>query len=248
MRKIAIIALSLFTAAAAQAQTTSGKVSYKETIKLDIALDGEMAQFAAMLPKEQAFNKTLYFSPDASLYQFDKAPENQELDHTEGNATIKIKMDRPEEKTYTDIKGKKKIEQKEFMTRKFLVTSDIGKTDWKLTGKQKTILGYPSQEARMKKDTTEIVAWFTPAIPVSTGPMGMTGLPGLILEVNYGKLITMEATNVTAMAVDKSLLVKPKDGKKVTEDEMEAIIEEKTKEMQQQYGGDGKRVIIKMER
>ena len=130
----------------------------------------------------------------------------------------------------------------------FVMTFDEEKTDWKLTGKQKTILGYPSQEAKMKQDTTEIVAWFTPAIPVSSGPMGMNGLPGMILEMNYGKLITIEAKNVTAMAVDKSVLVKPKDGKKVTKDEMEAIIEEKTKEMQQQFGGDGKRVIIKMER
>ena len=171
MRKIAIAAFALVTAGSAQAQVTSGKVTYKETIKLDIALEGDMAQFAAMLPKEQVFNKTLYFSPDASLYEFDKAPEKQELDHTEGNATIKIKMDRPDEKTYLDIKAKKKIEQKEFMTRKFLVTSDVGKSEWKMTGKQKTILGYPSQEARMMRDTTEVTVWFTPAIPVSTGPI-----------------------------------------------------------------------------
>ena len=109
MRKIAIVVFSLFSALNVQAQTTSGKVTYKETIKLDINFEGDMAQFAAMLPKEQVFNKTLYFTPEASLYQFDKAPENQEVDHTEGNATIKIKMDRPDEKIYMDIKAKKKI-------------------------------------------------------------------------------------------------------------------------------------------
>jgi GLPGLI family protein len=32
-----------------------------------------------------------------------------------------------------------------------------------------------------------ITAWYTPEIPVSQGPEGYWGLPGLILEVNDGK-------------------------------------------------------------
>jgi GLPGLI family protein len=232
------------------AQTTTGKVSYKETIKLDINIDKEMEQFAAMLPKEQTFKKVLYFTPDASLYENDKAATQPQSDfsHAEGRAEVQIKIHRPEEKTYCDLKEKKKLEQKEFMSRKFLINSDMGDVQWKLTGKQKTILNYPCQEAIAKKDTNEVQAWFTSAIPVGAGPSGYGNLPGLILEMNVGKNITVAAINVDAGAVDKSVIVKPKEGKKVSEKEFRGIVAEKQKEMQEQFGGSGNRVIIREER
>ena len=40
------------------------------------------------------------------------------------------------------------------------------------------------QESKPKTKTVNITAWFTPQIPVSTGPAKHGGLPGLILEVN----------------------------------------------------------------
>ena len=43
-------------------------------------------------------------------------------------------------------------------------------------------LKFGNYKPKMKKITIE--AWFTPQIPVATGPSKHSGLPGLILEVS----------------------------------------------------------------
>jgi hypothetical protein len=57
--------------------------------------------------------------------------------------------------------------------------------------------------------------------------------------------------HIVAQKVDKTqpdakMFVKPKEGKKVKPYEFKKIVDEKTKEMQEQYGGKGN-VIIKIE-
>jgi GLPGLI family protein len=241
---IAAVAFSL----ASFAQTNSGKVTYKETINLAAAmqhveLEGEMAaQLADLLPKEQVIQKELYFSPDASLYA--DAPRKEEK-YKENNG-IHIDMRMPEEKAYRDIKTGETLEQKDFMSRKFLV-SEKSKTTWKMTGKQKTILNYPCQEAVTTKDSNEISVWFTPAIPVSTGPRGLGGLPGLILEANVDKLLTITATSIEPGTADVKKIVKPTEGKKMTEKQFEAMMQEKAKEMGME-GGHGANITIKTNR
>jgi NAD-dependent dihydropyrimidine dehydrogenase PreA subunit len=115
-----------------------------------------------------------------------------------------------------------------------------------LTGKQKTILGMPCQQALLKKDKDTVEAWFTPAIPVSAGPMGLAGLPGMILEATQ-RNVSFVATAFTPGTADAALIVKPKEGKKVTGEEYDKIVEKKTKEMADEYGGNGN-VIIKVNR
>ncbi|RYD57837.1 MAG: GLPGLI family protein [Sphingobacteriales bacterium] len=245
MKKLIIATIVLCSAFAAKAQVTSGTVSYKETIKLDIALEGEMAQFAEMLPKEHSFKKIMYFSPEASLYVVDKKATEDKV-KTEGNGiAAMISANVPEEKYYRDLKNNTSTTQRDFMSRKFLVTSDAkSKQSWKMTGKQKQILGYPCQQAIMQKDSQQIVAWFTPAIPVATGPGELSGLPGLILEATIDKMYIIEAVAVTPGAVDKKLFVKPTEGKKMTNEQFEAMMKEKTKEMEAQFGGGGNGNVI----
>jgi GLPGLI family protein len=102
---------------------------------------------------------------------------------------------------------------------------------WKLTGKQKTILNYTCTEAVKTDSLRTVTAWFTSAIPVPAGPENYVGLPGMVLEVNInnGETIIM-AVSINA-ALDEEELVKPEDGKQVTEEEFNAIVDEKLKEM-----------------
>jgi GLPGLI family protein len=241
------IILTLFTFACVLpvfAQVTSGKVTYKETIKIGLALEEheEAAQFAAMLPKEQSFQKILTFTPEASLYQPDAKPADKPADQNPMSVIINMAM--PQEKTYHDIKAGKTISQKEFMSRKFLVTGDAKKTTWKMTGQQKKILGYPCMQAVTTKDSEQVVVWYTPAIPVSTGPMEANGLPGLVLGIEVGKLYSLEAVKLEPGNIDKKDIQKPTEGKKVTNEEYEKIVMEKTKEMAESMDG-GRNVIIR---
>jgi GLPGLI family protein len=70
-------------------------------------------------------------------------------------------------------------------------------------------------------------------------------LPGMVLEVN----INNGEQVITALSIDKqvetALIVKPKDGKKVTDEEFNKIVEEKLKEMGVEGGRPG--VVIKIE-
>ncbi len=236
--------IAMFQIASAQNEVkkaVAGTVKYEEKAKLDIKLEGDGAQFAHMLPKERKSNKVLVFNNDAALYTNDKAATEDESMALEGEGgMMQIRMMEPDNKLFTDLKNKKQIEQREFMTRMFLIESQMGTSPWKLTGNEKTILGFTCQEATMEKDSVKTVAWFTPSIPVSAGPSTYNNLPGLVLQVDIKdgtRVIT--ATSVDQEVVDVAKLVKPKEGKKVSEAEFKAIVDEKMKEMGVEGGPSG---------
>jgi GLPGLI family protein len=248
MTRFILSVAALVVASAAVAQAPSGKIVFEETVKMEIKLQGEDAErFKDLIPKERKMLKTLYYTPESSVYLTEKKESEDLQQETEG-AVVRIKMGNAEEKVFCDLKNGVRLEQKEFMSRKFLVTGELGIKTWKMTGNQRTILGYPCQEAVQQDSLNKTVVWFTPAIPVSAGPGSFAGLPGMVLLVNMneGKYV-MEAKSVEPGTVDQALLVKPKEGKKVTQEEYKKIVDEKMKEMQVGNGGSGGNMIIRME-
>lgn len=104
----------------------------------------------------------------------------------------------------------------------FLV-KDTFISDWKITKEQKQIGKYLCFKAIKKCepcDTADEV-WFTPEISVPFGPLGYSGLPGLILEVKK-KLFTLSLTSITFNTNDVEIM-KPSKGKIVTIDEYKEI-------------------------
>jgi len=85
-----------------------------------------------------------------------------------------------------------------------------------------------------------VTAWYTPQIPVSTGPGVYQGLPGLILEINADKTV-MLCTKVVMNADEKNAIEKPEKGEIVTREEYNTIVKNKIEEMRQMYGGRGGR-------
>lgn len=84
-----------------------------------------------------------------------------------------------------------------------------------------------------------VTAWYTPQIPVSTGPGEYQGLPGLILEVQADKTV-MLCTKVVMNPEDKEAIERPENGDPVTRDEYNKIMKDKIKEMREMYGGRGR--------
>ena len=156
-------------------------------------------------------------------------------------------MQAPDNRYWCDLKNNACLDQRDFMQRKFLIERDLQSSDWKLTSNQKKILNYPCQEATRQDGDRKITAWFTPAIPVSLGPASYTGLPGLVLEVSIDDGDqTITATSVKMGETNTSAIEKPKEGKKVTQEEFDKIREEKMKEMGIENGSGGN-VIIRIE-
>lgn len=258
MKRILAISIGLmaFTFLGAQSDPAkairSGKVVYEEKAKLEIHLEGDAAELAAALPKERKSQKSLLFNENASLYTNEKQEEEAPEQMVEGGGMIVMaKMMEPDNKMFTDFAAKKQIEQREFMTRMFLIEKELGVSDWKLTGNARDILGYPCQEAvRQPNDSTKIVAWFTPAIPIPSGPGEYLNLPGLVLavEMDNGDH-TITAKSIEAMEVDNKMLAKPKEGKKTTEEGFRKIVDEKMKEMGAEGGsGHGNQIMIRIEK
>ncbi len=224
-----------------------GLVNYEEVIKFDIKLDSMPSEIQAMMPKEQRLKKVLYFNNEISVYKKSGQNEESGMVQESENSSMKIYISEPDEIVCKDFKNNKKIEQKDFMNRMFLVESDLNKMEWKLSGKQKIILGYPCQEATRQDSTKKITAWFTPVISISTGPSEFGNLPGLILEVNINNGdINIIAKSIELKKLNEKQLEKPKKGKKVSKEEYDEIVAKKTKEMGVD-GGNGTQVIMKME-
>ncbi|NTW25535.1 MAG: GLPGLI family protein, partial [Lentimicrobium sp.] len=240
MKKIMTLCAALMVALSAMAQ--SGSVVYTETMKLDIHIDGMGADMAEMLPKERKVSRVLHYTPDACIYLNSENIDEQEVtEEMAGGGTMVFKMQEPNEQRYFDIKNQKVIEQRDFMSRMFLIESPVDSIPWKLTGNRRNILGFQCIEAVYQKDTIITVAWFSPEISVPAGPGKYYGLPGMVLEVNIddGKQL-ISAISVTEGDV-ASLIVKPKQGKKVSRAEFDKIVEEKTGEVQ---GGGGATFVI----
>ncbi len=87
----------------------------------------------------------------------------------------------------------------------------------------------------------EIVAWYSPQIPVSQGPGEYWGLPGLILEVSAGN-VTMLCSKIIINPQEKTKIEAPEKGKVVTKKEYNAIITGKMQELRNSRGrGNGRR-------
>lgn len=84
----------------------------------------------------------------------------------------------------------------------------------------------------------EIVAWYTPDIPISNGPENYYGLPGLILEVSAGKT-TLLCSKIVLNIKDKKEIKAPTNGKVVTQTEYDDIVKKKMEEVMEMNSGRG---------
>jgi GLPGLI family protein len=229
------------------AQNTSGIITYQETVKMQINVEGMTEEVRKMIPSEQKFSKMLIFNENAALYK--DVEQNEESNDVQGTAAggaeIHFKMARPMSRYYFDMENGKTIDNFEFFGRTFLIEEEMGLKKWKLTGDQKELLGYKCQKAVLQDTLRKVEAWFTPQIPVAVGPGEFADLPGMVLEVSVGgqRARSVVATKVELKTPEKDALEKPTKGKSVTREEFNKIRDEKMKEMNAQGGNGVIRVI-----
>lgn len=221
---------------------TSGVISYQETMKLEIEMDNTPGgvDLSGMLPSSRSVSKKLIFDSKESIYiDTGDAPEDIEMSSDDGSIKIQLMQSDIESKLYTDHKNNICLDQQGFMGKTFLINKPIEKIKWKITPEKIKYLDYECMKATTTdEEGVEIVAWFAPAIPVKAGPAEYGQLPGAILMLSKGdKELEIKATKIEMGEVDE--IKKPNDGKKVTKEEYDKIVEEKMKEMAKEYGGHG---------
>ncbi|CAM3837912.1 GLPGLI family protein [Flavobacterium cucumis] len=75
----------------------------------------------------------------------------------------------------------------------------------------------------------EVIAWYSPDIPVNQGPENYWGLPGLILEVSDGKTVIL-CSKIVINPKKKKEIKAPKKGTIVTQGAYDKIVAEKMEE------------------
>ncbi|MFT7589971.1 MAG: GLPGLI family protein [Limisphaerales bacterium] len=248
------IALGLCLNLSAQKE---GMIEYEEVMQININLEEipeEFRKFAENMPKERKSNMVLLFNTEKSMYKESSIPvemENNPFGEGRGHGG-RMRMMGGNGELYKDIKADKGIRFIDMMGAKFLIQLPAEKTKWKLSNTQKEIAGYVCIKATAIVDSSEVIAWFTPQVPVAVGPQGFGDLPGAILmletKVDRGLLI-VRAKEVKLEALKKEI-EEPKKGDKVTEEEFETMMRERMEQMREQFnnqrenGGDGDRIII----
>lgn len=232
---------------------TEGKIIYTESVKFEMEIpdseDEEIKKLMAQMPKEQTFPKMLLFIEAEWLYADVPGSEDEgtvELSHESEGMDFQMKIERPVDIKYGNLDEDLFLNQREFFGRKFLITDKLEKQAWKMTGEQRKIGEYVCQKATAEIDSQQVVAWFTPQILVSAGPDGYGGLPGLILEleIDNGKRHVI-ATRIELKPLEEGTFERPDKGKKVSREEFKQIETEKRKEMNEQNGGPGVRIMIR---
>ncbi|MEM6685589.1 MAG: GLPGLI family protein [Bacteroidota bacterium] len=263
--KSIIIGIFMLINALLHAQDFQGVATYKTSMKMDIKLDSvaqgqginkEMQeQLSAMLQKQFQKEYTLTFTSSESVY---KQEEQLAAPSPQSNGfQVMVVGNGQSDVLYKNTKEKRYTQAQEVLGKKFLVQDELKTDDWKLENETKFIGQYTCYKAtrtiemekmtsmtvnsddetpKVTKEKVTVTAWYTPEVPVTTGPDMFWGLPGLILEVNDGTRM-MVCSKIVLNPKNKVSIKEPSKGKQVNGAEFKEIMDKKTKEMSERYRG-----------
>ena len=242
---------ALFITVTAIAQDFRGIAEYdsKTTLEWDFQ-GGANTEWEAEQQKQlqKALQKkyTLKFDKTQSLY------EEQEKLSEPAPAGLAVEIVLPGSGTnYKNLKEKQFTLESDIFGKEFLIVDTLINHQWKVTGETKKIGSYicykatytiKAESQRQQTDKPVdilgyaqekdyvVTAWYTPDIPVSTGPANYWGLPGLILEVNDGTTVLL-CSKITINPKQKIEITAPKKGQKVTQAEFDKIMGKKSQQM-----------------
>lgn len=140
---------------------------------------------------------TLFIGDKVSLFKSDQKAKSDSLKEvivknsmnniTSGNINLDFsKVPRVNMNQEVLLKdGKLTIYDKVF---KYLFSFEpVNKVNWSLVNETKKINSYNCKKAVGKYGKRNLIAWYTPDVPVSEGPYTFKGLPGIIVQLNDEK-------------------------------------------------------------
>lgn len=203
MKKIIPILFVLFCSAHVSSQISSGKLIYNvdmdrfqksnEENSNGNSSDNLLAQTAELSKNYQV---ELLFANDISVFKHQRALTK---DGDEFGDLVKDLILNGE--YFSNQKDSAQLYISEFQGKVSNVKSKFKKRDWVLSKEQKKIGEFTCYKATFFKDILgekrEIIAWYTPEIPVSLGPKDYVGnLPGMILELDE-PLVRFRCSDIT---------------------------------------------------
>jgi GLPGLI family protein len=220
--KYALILLSLFLNYNTQETFKTSKVIYKIERTKDKSRDvyGKNKEINKSLTKVNDnvaeiatdFTYTMYFNENESYYSMDEYTPDETVNDWYYSLALFVggkgnfyqnKIKGISIRQYEDESG-------------FIRVKDTLYKKWNITNEVSTINGIKVIKATYK----DFIVWFAPEIPVPFGPMGLGGLPGLILRSSDGHF-DIYASEIHLNESDHSIK-EPKKGKLMTIQEKKA--------------------------
>lgn len=231
---------------------TSGTITYEKVINYDFKLkekpktdrDHRRNAMLSQLPKTGKEVYDLKFTSTTSLYSRNTAKEptlSPRMAHMVERMSFFKEPKEELKELYIDLEKGELTRQVEFMTREFILESELEKQNWQLLAEKRMVMDYVCFGAQRIMDGDTIIAYFTSEIPVSVGPEQFSGLPGAILAIETNGKISMLAINIDLTDIEAKDVKEPKNGKKVSQKKFEKIKQEKIEEWQKMIKERGKK-------
>lgn len=248
--KNTLLCLFLFVGLVGNAQLT-GEVHYTTKVNMhkDLPDTERGKRMKEFLPEFMDFENLLIFTGTQTVYK-NVHDENEEVNFEDEEdrrkSMMKKRMAPANDIIYTNVETGLVVEKKEFMDKIFLIKDSIINSKWKLTGETMMVSDMNCMKAEYlptpgdSTDTLQMYVWFTPEIPVSSGPAGYGGLPGLIVYLNeYNGSKEISLSTIVMREVADGEIEEPKKGKEVTREEFDEIRRQKMEERRKQWEGQG---------
>ncbi|MGB4844067.1 MAG: GLPGLI family protein [Ferruginibacter sp.] len=235
---IILIAAISFNSLQAQNFIDKGLIEYTVVVNNHKAMgEGRWAEmFKDKIPKLSTSYYQLTFNDNKGTYLFNRKEDKTRSPF--GN-------DAGEESVwYSDYANDKFIQQKVIFGNTYLLSDSLLNINWKMTNESRNIAGFNCRKAvGVLFDSVYVFAFYTDEITVSGGPMGLHGLPGMILGVTIPRMFSSWVANkIIINGVDFTKINAPTKGKKKKPRELEGTIIEATKD----WGSYGQQAIWNM--
>lgn len=209
--------------------TTQGVIEYERKINIHRQLDDMdnnewIQKIKSQVPKFSLSYFNLYFNSNKIMYKPGRESEQQFKMFGGGPAAENVVL--------TDLNAQKVSANKQVYDQKFHVDDSMRVLKWKIEDEVRTIANYKCRKAvSIICDSVYVVAFYTEDIMVSGGPEMFSGLPGMILELAVPRLYTTWVATKVDITAPKSTDFDIEDkGKKVTQKELEASLQESLKQ------------------
>jgi GLPGLI family protein len=244
------------------AQEFQGKAYYQSKTNINVDLSGRnIPEERKQMIKERikkANEKTfiLNFNQLESIYKEDVKLEQPGT--SSGRGMRFGMMSGNSENYYKNVKESTYAVKNDLFGKIFLVRDSLPKLNWQMGSESKKIGKYtvfkatatkaikrPNLGALFNRNTEnkeqeyvekeiQIVAWYSPEIPVNQGPAAYWGLPGLILEVS-DDITTILCSEISMNPKEKVEIKAPSKGKVVNQAKYDEIAKTKMKEMRENF-------------
>ena len=228
MKKIFLLCF-IFSAFAGSAQQfiSEGKIEYEMRVNnhrmFGDGIWGEMLKNRVANFSTYYYN--LFFKDNKALYKFDRENEKDKIPFGDNNREDNI--------WYNDYIAGTFTHQKFVFDNIYLLSDSLMKINWKLVPNEtRDIAGFNCKKAQgIIFDSVYVFAFYTDEITASGGPMGIHGLPGMIMGITIPRMFTSWiATKVEVNGVNTNIVSAPIKGKKKDPQELKTTLEKVTKD------------------